>query len=45
MDVKDLMKDLPKISHKSKICETCQQEKQTKLPFSKNKAWRVDQKL
>jgi len=45
MNEKDLVEDLSKISHESKICETCQQGKQTKLQFSKNQVWIVDQKL
>jgi len=44
MNEKDLVKDLPKISHESKIYKTRQQGKQTKLPFAKNQAWRADKK-
>jgi len=45
MNEKDLVEDLPKIFHESKICEICQQGKQTKLSFPKNQPWSLDQKL
>jgi len=37
MNEKDLVEDLPKISHEYEIFETCQQRKQTKLPFQHTK--------
>ena len=45
MNDKDLVEDLPKISHESEVCKTYQQGKQIKLPFQKNQWWKANQKL
>ncbi|KAG8488945.1 hypothetical protein CXB51_017000 [Gossypium anomalum] len=40
-----LVEDMSRIELKNDVCEVCQLDKQTKLPFPVNKAWRAQQRL
>ncbi|WKA09042.1 hypothetical protein VitviT2T_026720 [Vitis vinifera] len=45
MKKNDLGEGLPELEVKPPTCVACQYEKQTRLPFPQNKAWRATQKL
>ena len=41
----DLVENMPEFLSNAQVCETCQQGKQTKLPFQQNQVRRANQKV